>query len=132
MEVYMETTTQLDLSHYTGSQVFYKFGLFGSVMSEGVTHVANTLNCWWLVQDIDLYIRDLARAGKDVRFIVAFLTAKDDDGAVLQLQDGEDKTLKEVHIPYTDFDFDAVSDDFQIWAAPNEHNSYTLYLPQEH
>jgi hypothetical protein len=101
-------------------------------MSEGVTHVANELNCFWLVQDIDLYIRDLARKGKDVSFVVAFLTAKDDGGAVLQLQDGNDNHLKEVHIPYTDFDFNAVSDDFQIWAAPNEINGYTLYLPREH
>lgn len=128
----METSTQLDLSQFTGSMQFAKFGLTNSVMSQGVTHVANELNCFWLVQDIDLYIRDLARKGKDVNFVVAFLTAKDNGGAVLQLQDGNDNSLKEVHIPYTDFDFNAVSDDFQIWAAPNEMNGYTLYLPREH
>ena len=127
----METSTKLDLSQFTGSTEFARFGLTNSIMSQGVTNVANLLNCFWLVQDIDLHIRELAKDGKDVRFVVASLKPKD-EGALLVLEDGNDNVLKEVTIPYTDFDFDAVSDDFSIWAAPNEIGAYTLYLPSEH
>tara|TARA_B100001057_G_scaffold501169_1_gene621502 strand:- start:10289 stop:10693 length:405 start_codon:yes stop_codon:yes gene_type:complete len=134
----METSTKLDLSQFTGSMEFARFGLTKSIMSQGVTHVATTLNCFWLVQDIDLHIRELANNGKDVRFVVAKLKPRaalsrtESDGAVLVLEDGNDNVLKEVNIPYTDFDFDSVSDDFEIWAAPNEIGAYTLYLPSEH
>mgnify|MGYP001289756613 CR=1 FL=1 len=127
----METSTKLDLSQFTGSTEFARFGLTNSIMSQGVTNVAKLLNCFWLVQDIDLHIRELAKDGKDVRFVVASLKPKD-EGALLVLEDGNDNVLKEVTIPYTDFDFDAVSDDFAIWAAPHKIGAYTLYLPSEH
>lgn len=127
----METSTQLDLSQFTGSMQFAKFGMTSSIMSEGVTHVANEMGAFWLVQDIDLYVRDLKRSGKDVQFVVATLTPTK-SGAKIVFEDGNDNVLKTVPISFTDFDFDRVNGQLEVWVAPNEFGEFTLYLPSEH
>lgn len=127
----METSTQLDLSQFTGSMQFAKFGMTSSIMSEGVTHVANEMGAFWLVQDIDLYVRDLKRSGKDVQFVVATLTPTK-SGAKIVFEDGNDNVLKTVPISFTDFDFDRVNGKLEVWVAPNEFGEFTLYLPSEH
>jgi hypothetical protein len=127
----MQTSTQLNLSQFTGSMDFAKFGLTSSIMSEGVTHVATEMESFWLVQDIDLYVRELRKEGKDTGFIVAKLVPND-EGADLILEDGNDNILKTINVPFTDFDFDRVNGEFQLWVAPNEFGEFTLYLPSEH
>ena len=110
---------------------FAKFGMTSSIMSEGVTHVANEMGAFWLVQDIDLYVRDLKRSGKDVQFVVATLTPTK-SGAKIVFEDGNDNVLKTVPISFTDFDFDRVNGKLEVWVAPNEFGEFTLYLPSEH
>ena len=127
----MQTSTQLNLSQFTGSIDFAKFGLTSSIMSEGVTHVATEMDAFWLVQDIDLYVRELRKDGKDTSFVVAKLVP-DGEGACLILEDGNDEILNSINVPFTDFDFDRVNGEFQLWVAPNEFGEFTLYLPSEH
>ena len=125
--------TKLDTSQYTGSSVFIRFGFSQSVMTEGVAYIAHEMKAHWLVQDIDLYVRELAMKGKDTRFIVCHLT-KDGDGAIMTFEDGNDNVLKKVKIGYTSFDFSRVDDEkLTVWVQPNEmRNSYTIFLPSEY
>lgn len=141
----MQTSTQLNLSQFTGSMDFAKFGLTSSIMSEGVAHVVTEMDAFWLVTDIDLYVRELRKEGKDTGFVVAKLVPNATkvlsitevpewfhEGADLILEDGNDNILKIINVPYTDFDFDRVNGEFQLWVAPNEFGEFTLYLPSEH
>ena len=133
----MQTSTQLDLSQFTGSMDFTKLGLTSSIMSEGVKHVATEMEAFWLVRDIDLYVRELRKEGKDTSFVVAILRPNG-EGADLILEDGNDNILKTINVPFTDFDFDRVDgfnphvEAFRLWVAPNEFGEFTLYLPSEH
>jgi len=127
----MQTSNQLNLSQFTGSMDFAKFGLTSSIMSEGVTHVATEMDAFWLMTDIDLYVRELRKDGKDTSFVVAKLVP-DGEGACLILEDGNDEILNSINVPFTDFDFDRVNGEFQLWVAPNEFGEFTLYLPSEH
>ena len=127
----MQTSTQLDLSQFTGSMDFAKFGLTSSIMSEGVAHVVTEMDAFWLVTDIDLHVRNLRKQGADTSFVVAKLVPTD-EGALLSLEDGNDNILDVNSIQFTDFDFDRVNGEFQLWVAPNEFGEFTLYLPSEH
>ena len=125
----------LNLNQFTGSVEFYRFGLTSSVMSQGVYHVAEQLGAYWLIQDIDLYVRmELGKKGLETDFVVAKLKPSVDGAAILTLEDGNYQVLFEHIVPFTDFDFDRVPDDFQIWVGRNDMSapSWTLYLPQEH
>lgn len=123
---------RLDISQFTGSQKFTGLGLSKSIMSEGVLYVAENMNAFWFVQDVDLYVRELAKEGKDTGFVVCHLT-QDGDGATMTFEDGNDEVLKTVDVKYTDFNFSRIEGEkLTVWIQPNELGSYTIFLPSEY
>ena len=79
----------LETAQFTGSQTFTRIGFNKSIMSEGVLYVAEKMKAFWLVQDVDLYVRELAKEGKNVNFIVCHVTP-DGEGATMTFEDGND------------------------------------------
>ena len=123
---------KLEISQFTGSLDFTKFGLSKSIMSEGVLYVAENMNAFWFAQDVDLYVRELAKEGKSTDFVVCHLT-QDGDGATMTFEDGNDEVLKTVNVSYTDFDFSRIEGEkLTVWVQPNELGAYTIFLPSEY
>jgi hypothetical protein len=120
---------KLNLSQFTGSQSFYPFTLSNSVLTEGTAHVAEELGAYWLMEKIDLLVRGLAKAGKDVSLAVANLKPAA-GGAKLKIEDGNYNVLVEDQIEFTDLDFDRVDGELTVWVSPNGQG-FTLYLPSE-
>lgn len=124
--------SKLDTSLFTGSQEFTRFGLSKSVLSEGVLYVVENMNAFWFAQDVDLYVRELAKEGKNTGFVVCHLT-QDGDGATMTFEDGNDEVLKTVDVKYTDFNFSRIEGEkLTVWIQPNELGSYTIFLPSEY
>ena len=122
----------LETAQFTGSQIFTRIGFNKSIMSEGVLYVAEKMKAFWLVQDVDLYVRELAKEGKNVNFIVCHVTP-DGEGATMTFEDGNDEVLKTVNVSYTDFDFSRIKGEkLTVWVQPNEFGAYTIFLPSEY
>ena len=81
------------------------------------------------MEKIDLLVRGLAKAGKDVSLAVANLKPAA-GGAKLKIEDGNYNVLVEDQIEFTDLDFDRVDGELTVWVSPNGQG-FTLYLPSE-
>lgn len=126
---------KLDLSQFFGSQAFQRFGLTKNVSSEGVTHFAEEMGAFWLLDSISACLAEMELNGKAVDFAVIKIKPLTDQTmymASVVIEDGNDEVIYIHNVEFTDLDFDRLPDDFQIWAGRNELNSFTLYLPSEH
>ncbi|MAD26338.1 MAG: hypothetical protein CMO44_19435 [Verrucomicrobiales bacterium] len=128
----MNAPQQLDLSHFYGSQSFTRFGLTKNVSSEGVTHFAEEMSAFWLLDSISALLEEMALDGKAVDFAVIKIKRTIPNAARIVIEDGNDEEIHTHQVGFTDLAFDRLPDDFQIWAARNELGSFTLYLPSEH
>ena len=54
----------LRLSDFTGSGSFYPFTITNSVLTEGTKYVAEELGAYWLMEKIDLTVRELVKSTK--------------------------------------------------------------------
>lgn len=126
---------KLDLSQFFGSQAFQRFGLTKNVSSEGVTHFAEEMGAFWLLDSISACLAEMELNGKAVDFAVIKIKPLTDQTmymASVVIEDGNDEVIYIHNVEFTDLDFDRLPDDFQIWAGRNELGSFTLYLPSEH
>ena len=134
----------LTLSDFTGSESFYPFTITNSVLTEGTKYVAEELGAYWLMEKIDLTVRELVKSKKlfsselgwfgSGGIEVANLKPANSNGAKLTIEDGNYNVLVEDHIEFTDLDFDRIDKynppELTIWVSPNGQG-LTLYLPSE-
>ncbi len=132
----MTAANKLDLSQFFGSAEFQRFGLTRDISSEGVTHFAEEMGAFWLLDTISALLVELKMKGKDLDFAVVKIQKntdpRNDDDARVVIEDGNNEVIHTHNVEFTDLDFDRLPDNFQIWCGRNELDSFTLYLPSEH
>jgi len=122
-----------ELRQFTGSELFYQHRN-NLVYTEGIRHVANRGDAYWLVDAISSWIGSqafVAAVRKDDRIgFMHFwkLEVHEDRTAVLSARaDSPDEPFIVQSIPYTDFPLTTID----IWAG-YDGSRWTLYLPSEH
>ena len=115
--------SEADLSHFTGSENWYRHGLNRDVLfTDGAKYVADQGGAYWLLDEIALAQR-YRKAVAAEEFQVWTLTVKADRTAALTCEDGNGKTVFEKPIPFTDFPAERITLSFE---------NGTIYLPDEH
>ncbi len=125
--------THDELRRFTGSGLVYMHRLH-LAYTEGVRHLANRGDAYWLIDAISSWIGSKAfreAASKDSRIECMHfwkLTVLEDRTAVLTARvDSPVEPFIVQSIPFTDFPLS----DVDIWAG-HDGKSWTLYLPSEH
>jgi hypothetical protein len=112
-----------DLNRFTGSERWYRHSLNRDVLyTDGAKYVADEGGASWLLDEIALAQR-YEKAVAAQEFQVWTLTVKDDRSAALTFEDGNNKTVFEKAIPFTDFPAERIT----FW-----FENSTIYLPSEH
>jgi hypothetical protein len=106
------------LREHTCSDNYYKYN-FGLVITSGVKALAEKFECFWLIDIIGSYQRDL----KGEEFQVWKLVMNEDDSAFVTCTDGNDRQLKKQRIEWTGFK----ATECTIWVEFG-----TALLPSEH
>ena len=106
------------LRDYSCTDNYYRHPL-GLIFTDGVKALCEKFECWWLLDIIASYQRDLT--GED--FQVWKLNKNEDDSAVVTCTDGNGRVIRKQEIEYTDF----AADEASVWV---EHG--TALLPSEH
>lgn len=123
----MESAKLPDLSHFTGSEQFYRHGMVRSVIySDGVQFLAESVGAYWLIDEIALaqkFVRKVA--GQE--FQVWKLKVNDDGSAQLTVEDGNDNQIYSKRIAFTDFPAEGI----ELWCVDGGE-ARTIHLPSEH
>jgi hypothetical protein len=115
--------SEAELSRFTGSEHWHRHGLVRQVLyTDGAKYVADEGGAYWLLDEIALAQRGNKAVGAQ-EFQVWTLRVNADHTATLTCEDGNDHTVFEKAIPFTDFPADAVT----LW-----FENHTIYLPSEH
>lgn len=109
------------LKEHTCTNAYHTY-MGNFLVTDGVLTMANTFSCYWYIDIIASYQRQL----KAEPFQVWTLT-RTDDTAVVKCTDGNDNVLVSQHIPYTDFKPTTAT----IWIERDETTIVGL-LPTEH
>lgn len=107
-----------EFKEYTATDNYYRHPL-GIVYTDGVRALATRFECYWFVDVIASYQRQL----KLEPFQVWRLDKKDDESAVVTCTEGNDRILQTQRIPYTDF----AADEATIWLVDD-----VALLPSEY
>ncbi|MCB9352732.1 MAG: hypothetical protein H6573_35400 [Lewinellaceae bacterium] len=88
-------STLLDeLKQLTGSEAFYRHPLFRKyIYTEGVKYLTEKTGVFWLIEYV--FSNQLDETIKDHDFQVWALTVKDDDSAVIRVEDGNDNLIRQ-------------------------------------
>lgn len=92
-----------ELQAFSGSEKFYEYSPLGSkvfIYTEGIKHLAEAGDCYWLLDIVASYQGSKALKGEE--FQVWELYVSDEQTAVVKCQDGNDNYLITQKIPYTD------------------------------
>jgi hypothetical protein len=126
----MTATEKIDLSPFSSSENFYKHWL-GLIYTDGVKFVADECGAYWLIDAIASH-QPKARRDPMLRdFQIWTLTSKPTKGnprrVILECfrDTGCDASIKQT-IPYSDFPFDRMPEDFQLYVENG-----TICLPEE-
>jgi hypothetical protein len=113
-----------ELNQFTGSEHWYRHGLARDILfTDGAKYVADKAGAYWLLDEIALAQRGIA-AVRAEEFQVWKLTVDTEKcTATLACEDGNNRTVFEKAIPFTDFPLPEIA----LWFANN-----TIYLPSEH
>jgi hypothetical protein len=111
------------LAQFTGTEHWYPHGLVRDILfTDGAKYVADAGGAWWLLDEIAIAQR-FEKAVAAEEFQVWKLTVNPNRTAKLACEDGNDRTVFEKAIEYTDFPPEGI----ELWFANN-----TIYLPSEH
>uniref|UniRef100_A0A6M3IW27 DUF6876 domain-containing protein n=1 Tax=viral metagenome TaxID=1070528 RepID=A0A6M3IW27_9ZZZZ len=111
--------TATDLQQFTGTEHYYKY-IGGLKLTDGVKYLAETAQCYWLLDIIASYAAGLH---KKEEFLVCNLYKNADNSALFTINDGNDNILIKQEIPYTDFPMDTV----KLYCI-----SFVVLLPSEY
>lgn len=113
-----------NLSQFTGTSQYYKY-LPPYLLTDGVQYLAETAQCYWLL-DIIWSVHGLPElANQD--FLVVTLKVNECSG-IVTIDDGNNNILYTQHIEFTDFPLDEIS----IWIEPLDEVRRVMLLPSEH
>ena len=131
-----------DYLEYTGSEQTYMHPFWKIAYSEGVRALLQGAGCYWLLDQIAPKMHpETARQAlegllPDFEFQAIKLRMVDDSSAVITIEDGNDRALVTIPVPFTDFDYQG---GLRLFAAPTQvqyqgaiHTTYMVYLPSEH
>ncbi|MGE0279070.1 MAG: DUF6876 family protein [Rhizobiaceae bacterium] len=115
--------SEADLRQFTGSEHWYRHGIVRDILyTDGAKYIADQGGAYWLLDEIAFAQRG-EKAVAAEEFQVWTLSVKPDRTATLACGDGNDNTVFEKAIPFTDFPAETIT----LWFANN-----TIYLPSEH
>lgn len=111
-----------DLKDFTGSETFYRHGLYRKfVYTEGVRYLAEHAGAYWLL-DYIFSKQGIKAIGKE-GFQAWIIRVRENNGAVIVLEDGNKNEIVRFNIPFTDFPLK----EFTLWFIGG-----TLLLPSEY
>ncbi len=102
-----------------GSESIYKY-TFGVHVTEEVKYLADTYECYWLLDLISIHSRDIRDTQE---FQVWILKRVRNNSFKLSVEDGNKNVIKEIDIQFSDFKANEV----HLWLE-NE----VIHLPNEH
>jgi hypothetical protein len=106
----MKTAKELqdNLPNFTGTEHYFKF-LMGIRFTDGVKYLAESAECFWLLDIIASYqVHDIV---KKEPFQVYKLTVNEDKSGLVEITNGDQRILETQEINYTDFPLQEIS----IW-----------------
>jgi len=111
---------KIDLAHFTGTSQYFYHPLYRKfVYTEGVRYLAQGVGAYWLIEYI--FARQNLGFPEGLQCWEVKLS-KENNGATLEVTDGNDNQLDSFKVDYTDFPFD----NFRLWM----YNG-VLMLPSE-
>ncbi len=124
---------------FIGAQNWYK-NPFGILYTDGVQWIAETLNCYWLINDIALYSRKIRDFPNQYPFLAVDFMAPEEGKGKLLVGDGNDKVLFSKRYSFADLmieneAFKAVKETPSIrffLCHDGGANRYVLMLPTEY
>jgi hypothetical protein len=124
-------TKKIDLSPFYSSENFYKHWL-GLLFTDGVKHVADEAGAYWL---IDVIASHQLKARRDpmlrdfqIWTVHSKPTKQNPRRVIVEcFRDTSEAASIVQTIPYSDFPFDRLPDDFKIYVEGN-----VILLPSEH
>jgi hypothetical protein len=129
-EIAMQTNLSLpELYQFTGSEQFFKHGINSKLIyTEGVKYLAEKGECYWLIDEIAMvFLPYLLKKHKDWFYSVKLLVTE--CGAVITVDDGNDKILINHKIESTDFPI--VGEPIKFFLCESEEY-YCLMLSREY
>ena len=103
-----KTLTKADLTHFTGSEQWYRHGLVRKVLyTDGAQYVAETAGAYWLLDELAFGQSEPHIAAEE--FQVWRLKVNPDQTALLSCEDGNDRVVFNKQIEYTDFPLDEIT-----------------------
>ena len=113
-----------ELRQFTGTEVYTRWSaLFRNfVLTDGALYLAEQAKCFWLMDAVASHLGSY----RDEDFVVAKLF-QFDEGWNLQLEDGNDNTLAEQYIEYSDFPLDEITLYVEF-----DGTNHVILLPSEH
>lgn len=102
-----------------GSESVYKY-TFGIHITQGIKYLADTYECYWLLDLVSIHSRDIRYTQE---FQVWILKRVKGNQFKLSVEDGNKSVIKEIDILFSDFKADLV----HLWLE-NE----VIHLPNEH
>ena len=96
------TNLQEELKQFYGSETFYRHPLFRKfVFTEGVQYLAEKAGAHWLLEFI--FSNQIDKKIKAEEFQVWKIKVKDDNSAMIRVEDGNDNLVKRFKLEFTDF-----------------------------
>jgi len=118
--------TMPDLSGFIGSCGLYQWcQIFPHVMTDGIKYLADTLECYWLLDIVGSYQHKLRTCDFQLWRIEVLV---DNSALVSMREDTNEPVVIIQEVPYTDFPVGV----FEFYAERNETGNVTLLLKSEH
>jgi len=102
-----------------GSESIYRY-IFGIHITEGIRYLADTYECYWLLDLICIHSKDIKESQQ---FQVWILKRVNGTQFRVSVEDGNKNVIKEIDVRYSDFK----SDEVHVWLEND-----VIYLPNEH
>ena len=112
--------TESDLEGFTGTESYYKHAS-GMLYTDGIKFLAENAEAYWLLDLVASYQRE--EKVKKEGFQTWELVKKENNEAVITLEDGNNNKILSQKIPYTDFPLAKV----EVWLIDG-----VLILPSEY
>ncbi len=112
METIKNETAQklkMNLQRFSGTDHWYKHQLSPLTYTDGVKYLAETAQCYWLIDIVaSLYAHPSKLMQKQEFLTIKLIVNPESNNAVFTADDGNDTILYTQHIPFTDFPLEKI------------------------
>src|SRR5215831_2691080 len=114
-----------NLSHFTGTETWYRTIIPGITYTEGAKYVADECSAYWLLDDIAIYQNPVEKPHiyKEEFQVWKLRTNLEKSSAVLTVEDGNGKVVDKFKIPFTTFPVERM----ELW-----YTNRVIFLPSEY